>query len=121
MVVGTGEEEVAVALGHGAGEQRDDGGVCKVEGGEDGECVRRVSLDAGEEVGRAVVTQAQGGGAWSRVGCEVVVLELDGGVVDGRGVDLGQAAQAALVVCHGRQVGCRVGHIANARWVVGTA
>ena len=48
LVVGAGEEEVAVALGHGSGEQRYYGRVCHVEGSEDGEGVRGVALDAGD-------------------------------------------------------------------------
>lgn len=52
LVVGPGEEEVAVGLWDGAREKRDEGGIRDVEGGEDGEGVRRVLLDAGHCAGQ---------------------------------------------------------------------
>lgn len=46
LVVGAGEEEVRLAGGHTAGEQRDEGGVGDVHRGEGGEDIGRVLLDA---------------------------------------------------------------------------
>lgn len=46
LVVRPCEQEVAVCFGDGAGGERDERGVCDVEGGEDAEGVGRVLLDA---------------------------------------------------------------------------
>ena len=62
LVVGAGEEEVAVAFGDGAGEQRYDGRVCDVERGEDGEGIRRVALHAGHCTSVGLLSAAAGAG-----------------------------------------------------------
>lgn len=122
LVVRAGKKEVAVCLGDGSCKERDDGCVCYVEGGEDGEGVGGVFLDARDYAtistasldwalceGPTVICRSMTPEAKCCRSCgilwgKVAFFEFDWRLLDGRGLYLGQAHDAALVVCQRRQL-----------------